>query len=70
MNAKLDYGTYKAEATNGVIVGPDNKLTVEQSVRLEMIKLILKEDANRSTTTTMKTAKLYADFILRGDIPE
>lgn len=66
MNEKLDYETDKA---NGVIVGP-NELTVEQSVRLEMIKMIRKEDANRSTTTTMKMANLYADFILRGDIPE
>lgn len=66
MNEKLDYETDKA---NGVIVGP-NELTVEQSVRLEMIKLLLPQNPNAPLTVLLKMANLYTDFILRGGIPE
>ena len=59
MSVKPDFESYTA---HGVVVGP-TELVVEQSVRLEMIKLLLPQNPNAPLISVLKIANLYTNLV-------
>lgn len=62
MSVKQDYEAYTA---HGVVVGP-NELTVEQSVRLKVLELVLAQPVIFNDLDIQRTTYKFTQFVMTG----